>query len=82
MSSAKYSRMMDPLVLKSDIATPLTPIWKSLKKINWKQTFINFILPISIVLLIAFFLRSRYDQKKQLYQDYLVTEIPEKSLIY
>lgn len=77
-----YSRMMDPLVLKSDIATPLTPIWENLGKIDWKNTLINIIIPFILILLVAFHLKGRYDQKKQLYDDYYVIDPPQKSVIF
>lgn len=79
---ANYSRLMDPLVLKSDMATPLTPIWEGMGKLDWKNIFINFILPGLVLLFLAFGLRSKYDQKKQLYQDYFVVDATNNDMIF
>mgnify|MGYP000737125010 CR=1 FL=1 len=79
---AKYSPLLDPLILNSDVATPLTPIWVGLSKINWKNALVNFIIPFILLLIVAFTLRSRYDKKKQLYNDYYVVDPPTKSIIF
>lgn len=81
-NSGNYSNLLDPLILKSDIAQPLTPIWNSLSKLNWKFIIINVMLPLIFILIVAFQLKSRYDKKKQLYDDYYVTETPHKSIIF
>lgn len=83
MANAKnYSRLLDPIVLKADIATPVKPLLTGLKKLNWKNIFINIIVPICFLLLLAFHLRGRYDKKKQLYEDYFVVDPPQKSIIF
>lgn len=69
---SKFSPLMDPLVLDTDVATSMPAIWDKFPKINWTSSLINFIIPGVIFLFLAFTLKSRYDRKKKLHDEYLV----------
>lgn len=63
---------MDTLILETDAAQNIPLFWDSFPKINWSNTLINFIIPFFIFLLIAFMLKSKYDHKKELNDEYLI----------
>lgn len=67
----RFNPLTDTLVLETDVAQKIPSIWNSLPKINWISLLVNFIIPLTIFLTIAFILKSRYDRKKQLNEDYL-----------
>lgn len=68
----KFSPLLDTLVLETDVAKGIPSIWDSFPKINWYSTLINFIIPFSIFLIVAFILKSRYDHKKQLNDEFII----------
>ena len=68
--SHKFSPLMDTLVLETDAAKTIQLF--QFPKINWTNTLINFIIPFCIFLLIAFMLKSRYDRKQQLSDEYII----------
>tara|TARA_R100001163_G_C5068018_1_gene207700 strand:- start:4268 stop:4486 length:219 start_codon:yes stop_codon:yes gene_type:complete len=70
--SNSFSPLADPLILETDVAPIVKSIWDRIPNINWTSALINWILPISLFLFIAFTLKARYDKKQKLYDDYLV----------
>ena len=70
---SRFSPLLDPIILDTDLATNPPSIWDRLpKNINWTNLFINFIIPIGFFFFIAFTLKARYDAKKELHDQYLV----------
>lgn len=75
----KFSPLFDPLMLQSDMVGGATvggevgtALVKKIKKIDWINVSINFILPVAILLFVAFMLKSKYDRKKELYNEYFI----------
>lgn len=79
---ANYSPLFDDLLLNNHIANPIKPFSQRLSKINWLNVSINMLIPAIIILILAFILKSRYDKKKQLYEEYYVVNPPTKSVIF
>lgn len=69
----RYSPLLDPIILDADIAKVPPLIWNRMpKNINWMDVFLNWILPIGFLLFIAFTLKSKYDRKQELSDQYFV----------
>ena len=68
-----YSHLMDPLVLETDAALPIKPLFGGkLNNVDWLSIIVNFVIPFAFILFIAFNLKGRYNRKKDLYDEYLV----------
>jgi len=73
IKNIKFSPLMDPLLLADPVINQKAgAIWDKLGKVNWYNVLVNWLAPFLAFLFVAFYLRSRYDQKRQLYDDYLV----------
>lgn len=62
--------LIDPLLLETgllaDIARPVKPLtieW--FKGVNFKAFFQNVLIPLAILMIVAFFLKQRYDAKQK-----------------
>ena len=68
----RLSPLFDPLLLESSTAAAnkVPEFWNNLKKMNWKQLALNVVLPLAFFLFIAFNLRSRYDRKREIKEEY------------
>jgi len=72
-NKGRYSALLDPIMLVSDTANSQKTVWTHLDGLDWTNLAINMIIPITVFLFICFQLRSRYDKKRELYKEYLVS---------
>ena len=64
---------MDPLILNSKLAEQRAGVfWDFLGSINWYNLIINWIIPITLFIFVAFQLREKYDNKQELYNEFIV----------
>ena len=64
--------MFDPLLLHSPISKYREiGFLDKVKQWNTANVWFNFILPIVGILIMAWFIKIRYEEKKELYQEYV-----------
>lgn len=59
------SPLMDPMILESDMAKPVVGVGEKLSGVDWLWTFVNVIIPFFILVVVAFYMKSCYDTKKE-----------------
>lgn len=71
--STEKSLLFDPLLKESNYAKikgTTTSIFESLSKKSPKNIILNFVIPVTVVVGIAFFLRKRYDRQQEKVKEY------------
>lgn len=66
------SPLMDPMILKADVAKPVISVSEKLGKVNWINLIVNVILPFLVILIVAFYMKSCYDAKQERLRELLL----------
>jgi len=67
------AHLVDPLLWQSSLTyqSPANGIVDRLRALFTRGFVLNFLLPLLAVIIVLWVLKSRYDQKRQLYQTYV-----------